>query len=134
MIKMPADWANGPDQTITVGTKPGLKFDLSQITVKAGSRVKLTFNNNDDMLHNFVDTLPGEATPVGEMAIKLGLDGAKMDYIPKTPKVLYHTAQLQPQSAETIYFVAPSKPGDYMYVCTFPGHYMNMQGILKVTE
>ncbi|WP_419836271.1 cupredoxin domain-containing protein [Xanthocytophaga agilis] len=132
VTKQPASWTNGPDQTITIGTKPGLKFDLSQITVKAGSKIKLTFNNNDDMLHNFVVTLPGEALSVGEMAIKLGLNGAKMNYIPSTPKVLYHTAQLQPQTSETIYFVAPEKPGEYMYVCTFPGHYMNMQGTFKV--
>jgi azurin len=128
----PASWTSGPDQTITIGTKPGLKFDQSTITVKAGSRIKLTFSNNDDMLHNFVVTLPGEALSVGEMAIKLGLNGAKMDYIPNTPKVLFHTAQLQPLSSETIYFTAPEKPGDYMYVCTFPGHYMNMQGTFKV--
>ncbi len=128
----PASWTGGPDQTITVGTKPGLKFDQSTITVKAGSKIKLTFFNNDDMLHNFVVTLPDEALSVGEMAIKLGLNGAKMDYIPATPKVLYHTAQLQPHASETIYFTAPDKPGDYMYVCTFPGHYMNMQGTFKV--
>ncbi len=131
---LPAAWTAGPEQAITIATKPGLKFDQSQLTVKAGSKIKLTFNNNDDMLHNFVVTLPGEALSVGEMAIKLGLNGAKMSYIPNTPKVLFHTAQLQPQASETIYFIAPSTPGDYMFVCTFPGHYMNMQGTLKVVQ
>lgn len=130
----PASWTSGPDQVITLGTKPGLKFDQNQLEVKAGSKIKIVFNNNDDMLHNFVITNPGMANPMGEAALKLGLKGAEMNYIPNSPNVLYHTALMQPESSETIYFVAPTKPGDYQYVCTFPGHYTIMQGVLKVVK
>ncbi len=130
----PASWTNGPDQVITLGTKPGLKFDQAQLEVKAGSKIKIVFNNNDDMLHNFVVTNPGMANPMGEAALKLGLKGAEMNYIPNSPNVLYHTGLMQPESSETIYFVAPDKPGDYQYVCTFPGHYTIMQGTLKVVK
>jgi azurin len=132
MTAMPASWTNGPDQSISIGTKPGLKFDQEKIEVKAGSRIKLSFNNNDDMLHNFVVVQPGTAIEVGNMAVKLGLDGANMHYIPKTEKVIYHTNLLQPETTETIYFTAPTTPGEYTYVCTFPGHAYVMQGILKV--
>ncbi|WP_018618606.1 plastocyanin/azurin family copper-binding protein [Spirosoma luteum] len=132
IIAMPADWTNGPDQTLTIGTKPGLKFDTDKLEVKAGSRIKLVFNNNDDMLHNFVVTKPGEANSVGEAALKLNLNGPKMNYVPNTPDVLYHTNILQPESAETIYFVAPTTPGNYQFVCSFPGHYSLMQGTLVV--
>jgi azurin/glucose/arabinose dehydrogenase len=130
----PASWTNGPDQVVTLGTKPGLKFDLSEIQVKAGSKVKLVFNNNDDMLHNLVVTKPGMANSVGEAGLNLGLKGAEMNYIPDSPNVLYHTGILQPESSEAIYFVAPAKTGDYQYVCTFPGHYTLMQGKLKVVK
>ena len=34
---------------------------------------------------------------------------------------IFHTCILQPGSSETIYFTAPA-PGEYTYVCTFPGH------------
>ena len=129
---MPADWTNGPDQTLTIGTKPGLKFDVDKLEVKAGSRVKLVFNNNDDMLHNFVITKPGQANNVGEAALRLNLNGPKMNYVPNTPDVLYHTNILQPESAESIYFTAPTEPGNYQYVCSFPGHYSLMQGTLVV--
>ena len=132
IIDIPADWTNGPDQTITIGTKPGLKFDTDKLEVKAGSRVKLVFNNNDDMLHNFVITKPGEANAVGEAALNLGLNGPKLSYVPNTPKVLYHTNILQPETAESIYFVAPTEPGNYQFVCSFPGHYSLMQGTLVV--
>lgn len=131
LIKMPADW-KAADQTITIGTKPGLKFDTEKITVKPGAKIQLTFNNDDDMTHNFVLVTPGDAVEVGNLAIKLGLDGTKMSYIPNSDKVLYHTNLLQPGSKETIYFTAPTKPGTYTYVCTYPGHAYVMQGTLEV--
>ncbi|ADB42097.1 plastocyanin/azurin family copper-binding protein [Spirosoma linguale] len=133
-VAMPADWANGPDQTLTVGTKPGLKFDTDKLEVKAGSRIKLVFNNNDDMLHNFVITKPGAANAVGDAALRLNLNGPKMNYVPATPNVLYHTNILQPETSETIYFQAPTEPGDYQFVCSFPGHSSLMQGTLKVVK
>lgn len=134
VVTMPADWTNGPDQTLTIGTKPGLKFDTDKLEVKAGTRIKLVFNNNDDMLHNFVVTKPGAANAVGEAALNLNLNGPKMNYVPNSPNVLYHTNILQPESSETIYFQAPTEPGDYMFVCSFPGHYTLMQGTLKVVR
>lgn len=128
---MPASW-KAPDLTITMGTRPGLKFSQDVVEVKAGSKVKLVFNNEDDMLHNFVVVLPGTAVEVGQEAMKLGLDGQQQNYIPETDKVLYHTVLLQPETSETIYFTAPEKPGEYTYVCTVPGHFYVMQGKLKV--
>lgn len=132
LTKQPADWKNGPDRSITIGTKPGLKFDVENITIKAGARMKVTFKNNDDMLHNLVFTSPGASNEVGELAIKLGLNGQKLNYVPSTGKVLYHTLLLQPGQSDTIYFTAPEKPGNYQYVCSYPGHYLIMKGTLTV--
>jgi azurin len=132
LTKQPAEWANGPGQTISLNPMPGLKYNTSEITVKAGTRVKLTFKNSDDMLHNVVITAPGMADEVGGMALKMGLNGERMSFVPPTPKVLFHTLLLQPGKSETIYFTAPEVPGDYPYVCTYPGHYLVMRGIMKV--
>ncbi|WP_111629942.1 plastocyanin/azurin family copper-binding protein [Larkinella arboricola] len=134
VTEQPADWTNGPDQVVTIGTVPGLKFDKAQVEVKAGSRVKWVFNNNDDMLHNCVIVKPSTANAVGDAALKLNLNGSKMQYVPVTPNVLYHTNLMQPESSESIYFVAPTTPGDYQFVCTFPGHHTLMQGIMKVVK
>ena len=134
IVEQPTDWSNGPDQTVTIGTRPGLKFDTEKVEVKAGSRVKIVFNNNDDMLHNFVIVKPGMANPVGDLALRLNLNGPTLNYVPNSPNVLHHTNILQPESAETIYFTAPTEPGDYQYVCTFPGHSSLMQGTLKVVK
>ncbi|MEO6915683.1 MAG: plastocyanin/azurin family copper-binding protein [Chitinophagaceae bacterium] len=134
LTKQPASWTKGPDRTIVVGTRPGLKFDVESITLKAGTRIKVTFNNNDDMLHNFVITTPGAATEVGLAAIKLGISGERLSYIPATSKVLFNTLLLQPGKSESIYFTAPEKPGNYEFLCSYPGHYMVMRGILKIEK
>lgn len=132
LTKKPADWAT-VDNNINLTTKPGLKFDQETITVKAGAKVRLTFRNADDMLHNFVITNPGAANKVGELAVKMGLKGERLSFIPNSDNVLYHTILLHPKEKDTIYFIAPEKPGDYPYICTYPGHYLVMRGILKVT-
>ena len=131
---MPSDWS-APDKVIAIGTKPVLKFDVEQVEVKAGSKIKLIFSNlDDDMTHNLVIVEPETADEIGNLAIKLGIKGSQVNYVPNTPKVLFHTALIQPSSSETIYFVAPTKAGNYTYVCTYPGHHTVMHGVLKVVE
>jgi azurin/glucose/arabinose dehydrogenase len=129
---MPAEWNGTADQTVNVQGVEGLKFSLAAFDVKAGARVKLDFANVSDMLHNLVVVKPGTATKVGEQAMRMGLDGAKLDYVPRTDDVLFHTSVLEPEKSQTIYFVAPTTPGEYTYVCTFPGHYIVMQGTMRV--
>lgn len=131
---MPASWNNKVDQTITIATKPGLVFSETEITVKAGSKVKLEFNNPDDMQHNLLIVKPGTVDEVAQAAIALGLKGMEMAYVPVSDNVLYHTALLQPHTSETIYLEAPTVPGEYTFVCTYPGHAMSMRGVLKVVR
>ncbi|MDX2045201.1 MAG: plastocyanin/azurin family copper-binding protein [Chitinophagaceae bacterium] len=133
VTRMPADWKE-PDQVLRIGTRPGLKFDKTLLQVKAGSKVKLVFNNNDDMMHNVVITSPGAADDVAALALNMGLKGQSLNYVPSTAKVLFYTALLQPNSSESIYFIAPDKPGDYIFVCTYPGHASVMRGVFKVAK
>jgi len=128
---MPADWKQ-PDQVLKLGTKPGLKYDIAQFEVKAGSKIRLVFNNNDDMTHNVVVVVPGAGDEIGKLALNLGLKGSEMYYVPNSSKVLFHTSLLEPDSSESIYFIAPTKPGEYMFLCTYPGHASVMRGILKI--
>ena len=134
VTEMPGSWINGPDQTITLKSVPGLKFDIENIRVKVGSKIKLEFNNPDDMLHNLLILKPGTADKIVQLALDLGLKGQGMSYVPDTDDVLWHTTLLQPENSEVIYFEAPTIPGDYVYICTFPGHGLTMRGILTVTE
>lgn len=132
ITELPADWTGGPDVRIELATEPGLRYDLDMITVPAGSRVAFTFNNDDDMIHNVVITEPGSADEVGIAAMNLGLDADALEYVPPIGQVLYHTSMLGPGQTETLYFTVPDEPGDYDFVCTFPGHYISMRGILRV--
>lgn len=131
-VEMPAGWTGQVDQTITIRAQPGLRWDLPSVQVKAGSRIRLVVANPDDMLHNLLVVRPGRVLPVVEAAMAMGLEGEKRDYVPNSNDVLYHTSLLQPRAGETIYFQAPTTPGEYTYVCTFPGHGYTMQGTLRV--
>lgn len=133
VAEMPDSWGGAPDRTITLGTRPGLKFDTELLEVTAGSRVRLVFNNNDDMLHNVLITKPGTVDAVGQAALEMGLSGPQKGYVPDSDEVLFHTALLEPETSDTIYFIAPTEPGDYAFVCTFPGHYAVMNGVLRVS-
>ncbi|MEI6409360.1 MAG: plastocyanin/azurin family copper-binding protein [Bacteroidota bacterium] len=133
-LKMPEEWNGKVDQTISLGTLPGLKFDKTLFTLKAGSKVKWNFNNVDDMPHNCVIVQPGEANAVGDLAMNLGLKGPELYYIPKTSKILYHTKLVAPGTAESIYFTTPSKAGDYTFMCTVPGHAQVMRGVIRVVN
>lgn len=128
---MPSDWGEGPDVQITIGTKPGLKFDQEVFEVQEGSKVKLVFNNNDDMLHNLLIVKPGKEEAVGKMALNMGLSGTELGFIPNSPDLLWTTCLLQPESSQAIYFIAP-KAGEYPYICSYPGHYLVMKGVMKV--
>jgi len=129
----PASWkkADG-DRTILLGTLPGLRFDQTELRVKAGQQILLIFRNRDDMSHNFVLCAPGRGPAVGTAALTLGVDGASRDYVPDTADVLYHTALVGPEGSDRIYFAAPATPGDYDYICSFPGHFAAMKGVLHV--
>jgi azurin/glucose/arabinose dehydrogenase len=132
--KLPADWPNNEgDANILLSTQPGLKFDQTQLTVKAGAKVRFIFRNGDDMLHNFVLCAPGKGQEIGAAALSLGVDGTAKNFVPDSPDVLFHTALVQPETSDTIYFTAPTTPGDYDYICSFPGHSALMKGILRVT-
>jgi len=129
---MPASWTNGPDLDIEITAVHGMKFDKRILKASVGDKIKLTFNNPDDMIHNFLLVKPGTADEVGEAAIALGLKGEEMGFIPESDDVLYHTTMLRPGSLDVIYFEAPSTPGRYQYVCSFPAHAATMRGILIV--
>ncbi|MEO9891221.1 sulfocyanin-like copper-binding protein [Aurantibacter sp.] len=120
---MPITWINGVDKQIVISTKPGLKYDIEELELEANTKVEITFNNNDDMMHNLVITQKDDAVDeVAQLALKLGLDGPDMNYVPETDLVIAHSGILEPDSSEKVFFQTPKTPGQYWIVCTFPGH------------
>ena len=98
--------------------------------------MQLVLENPDFMQHNLVLIKPKTLEKVGAAADKLASDpnGAKMQYVPKMPEVLYATPLVNPGGKFTLTMKIPDQPGDYPYVCTFPGHWRIMKGVLRVTK
>ena len=67
-------------------------------------------------------------------ALSIGPKAIEQNFVPDIPEVLAATPQVAPGRKYTLYMTAPEKPGDYPYVCTYPGHGQIMFGNLKVTE
>ncbi len=119
---------------VQIGVIPeALQFDQTEFSVQAGRQVTLTFDNSKGvMLHNLVITPPGKSETVAMAAINMGEEGPKRDYIPDSPLVLHATQLLRPGETQTLRFTAPTTPGDYDYLCSFPGHGFTMVGTMHV--
>jgi azurin len=55
-------------------------------------------------------------------------------FVPDLPAVLQATKLLREGETERLGFTAPSAPGEYIFVCTFPGHWVRMYGVMLVVE
>lgn len=111
-----------------------MKFDKASFTVKAGSQVTIDFENPDFMQHNLVVGQKGAMETIGKAADELARDpkGAEMNFVPKIPQVIAATRLVDPEGRESLVFVAPTEPGEYPFVCTVPGHWRIMNGIMIV--
>lgn len=111
-----------------------MKFSKSTFTVKAGSQVTIDFENPDFMQHNLVIGQKGSMETIGKAADELARDpkGAEQNFVPDSPEILVATALVDPEGRESLVFVAPTEPGEYPFVCTVPGHWRIMNGIMIV--
>ncbi len=122
-------------QALRVQAVPNqIQFAPRELRVKAGTKVRLIFDNPDLMMHNLVLLARGAEEEVGALADKLAADpkGMERGYIPASPKVLHATPLVAPNGKSELVFDAPNEPGDYPYLCTFPGHWRVMKGVLIV--
>ncbi|MFD0976922.1 azurin [Salinimicrobium gaetbulicola] len=121
--------SNGMVEVIITGDDQ-MKFNLKEIRVKAGQRVKLTLRHvgqleENVMGHNFV--LLKQGTNIPEFAQKAS-SAKENEYIPEaTDKVIAHTEMIGGGEETSIEFNAPAT-GTYDFICSFPGHYVQMQG------
>ncbi len=116
---------------ITIDGNDQMKFNKTEIRVKAGQKVKLTLNHvgkmeKSVMGHNWVLlALGADMAAIGQAAAS----AEKTDYIPAEFKdqIVEHTKMLGGGESTTIEFEAPAV-GSYDFMCSFPGHYALMKG------
>ena len=118
-----------------------MMFDKKQIAVKVGQPVKIVFTNPDATDHNMVFVKPGALEEVGMAANEMARNPkfANSDFIPKQKRhlILHASRMIGPTRkarVEVLRFTAPKEPGVYPFVCTFPGHWVVMNGIMVVAE
>ena len=122
-------------RVIAIGTVvERMIYDKEKIVVQAGKPVEFRFTNSDNMEHNFVITQPGALAEVGEAAERTGRDpdAKTRHYVPVSDKLLLSSQSLDKGKSQAIAFDAPTTPGVYPYVCTYPGHWRRMFGALYV--
>jgi len=108
-----------------------MKYDQVEIIAKAGSRLRITMENTATlpiMIHNVVVLKPNASLKaVGVAAI------SAPNNIPDLPEIIAYTPQAKPGETTVVEFTVPP-PGNYPYICTYPGHYITMKGMLKSVE
>jgi azurin/glucose/arabinose dehydrogenase len=111
-----------------------MRYDTPQLTVEAGKPFEVIFENTDIMPHNIVFIPPGKRADVGNAAQLMPATPDRKGnlYIPENQGIWAHSKMLEPGQTERLQLRAPKQPGNYEYVCTFPGHWLIMWGTLKV--
>ena len=125
-------------QKISITGNDQMQFSVREFVVEAGKAVEIEFKNIGKlpkiaMGHNLVIlkkgissiSFGGKAASAGANATNALPDSVKND-------VLAYTKLLGPGEKDVIKFTAPSEPGAYQFLCSFPGHYAIMRGIMTV--
>jgi azurin len=114
-----------------------MKFLPAAITAAPGESIKVVLKS--------VGKMPKAAMAHNFVLLKKGVDPKKLvdacasaadsNYVAAsvTPELLSYTRLIGPGETADAVFVAPAVRGDYVFVCTFPGHFaLGMRGVLTV--
>jgi azurin len=128
-----------PPKEVKIQADDKMRFDVTAFHAKPGQKITVVLTNigttpKFSMGHNFVmlagTVNTGNVTKFLEAASR----EAAHDYVPLGSKeVLAHTRLLGPGEIDTVTFTAPDVPGEYLYLCSFPGHYsQGTKGFMSV--
>jgi azurin len=111
-------------------------FDQKWFVVEAGRAIQIAIENPDAMPHNLVIARPGALQEVGKAGgvMPPPADPGVKPYVPDTPLVLFATKLIGGGESARLNFTAPQQPGEYVYLCTFPGHWVRMYGVMLVVQ
>lgn len=136
-LSAPAVLGAQAPRVIALSASDNMRFDVTQISARPGEslRVRLTVTGSIPkvaMGHNFV-LLARDANPSAFVAAAATAQAT--GYIPAKLKanILASTSLAGPRETVEVTFKAPTQPGKYVFLCSFPGHYSSgMTGTLTV--
>lgn len=114
-----------------------MQYDVKKIEAKAGEELEIQLTTvsamaKAEMAHNFI--LLAKNAPIDAFVME-GAMARATDYVPAGKKsfILANTTLAGNGETVKVTFKAPTEPGEYTYICSFPGHYMaGMKGVLVV--
>jgi azurin len=120
-------------QLVEIKAIEGMKYDLMNFTVKTGKPIALVFTDADQLQHNLVVVKPGAVDACCKKADEMATqpDAIAKQYIPSMADIIKASSLLNPGETEVMKLPA-LPPGEYPYLCTFPGHCHIMRGVMKV--
>ncbi len=131
----PASFADSV--SIEVTSDDTMRFNTAELSAPAGQEVVLTLKNlgklpKEAMGHNLVILQPGSDIAAFANAAIAAKDN---EYIPTDEthgaKIVAYTKMLGPGEEDTI-TVTFENPGSYPFLCSFPGHWALMKGVIEV--
>jgi len=139
--KAPAAAAKGGSaagaRTVEITGSDTMKYSVTEITAKPGEKIHVVLKALGSMpkiamAHNFV-LLQAGVNP--QDVANAAFNARATDFIPAdmSAKIIAHTSLVGGGETSEVTFSAPTKPGKYDYLCTFPGHFsQGMRGTLTV--
>ncbi|MEL7338815.1 MAG: plastocyanin/azurin family copper-binding protein, partial [Planctomycetota bacterium] len=123
-------------RVVRIGTvEEEMRYDVPHFAVEAGRPIQILLENHDLMSHNLVITEPGALKSVAMAGLAAGPTGTNgLPYVPDSSAVLAASEMIAPDQSTRITLTAPTEPGEYPYVCTFPQHWYRMYGVMIVVE
>jgi azurin len=134
----PAGGSSGPRE-IDLSAADNMKYSTTAIEAKPGEDLKVVLTNVGNvpkaaMAHNWV------LLNTGDEATALAFDQAAASqqangYLPANleNEILAKIPLQGPHESGEVEFKAPTQPGNYIFLCTFPAHYqVGMHGVLTV--
>lgn len=107
-----------------------MQFSKNELRVKAGQTVRLTLEHTGNLPENVMGhnvVILEQDVDVTDFAQRAAA-AATNEYIPAdSDEIIAHTELIGGGQTTTIEFEAP-EAGTYTFICSFPGHYVQMQG------
>ena len=124
-------------RTIEVTGMDNLKYDKNLIEASPGETIKLVFKVVSNippqaMSHN-IAILPQDMDTDAFVMASMGAGDNEYIAPDYAEQLIAYTEMIGGGETSTVEFTVPETPGDYDFICTFPGHYQGgMVGILRV--